>query len=105
MQILPSTANWLGEDPRLLLEPETNISLGVYYDFWIYSRISRADSKEDKISFMLGSYNAGPARIKRIRKRVNNGAWSEVWDLVPVETRKYVMRIWKKYDEYCAIKS
>ena len=45
MQIMPSTAKWLGVDPKLLTKPEISISLGCHYDWRLYSALKEIYGK------------------------------------------------------------
>lgn len=101
MQIMPSTAKWLGTNPELLIEPEVNIELGCYYNFKIYASISNDMLEQEKLTLMLASYHSGPNRIKRLRKKYGN--WDKMEPYLPAETRTYVKRIWNKYSEYAGL--
>lgn len=100
MQIMPGTSRWLGVNPDLLMDPETNISLGCYYDSKIYASINGAATNYDHLSFMFASYNCGPARVKKIRQKVEDGQWEDINSIVPKETQQYVPKIWTRYREY-----
>ncbi|KKM89293.1 hypothetical protein LCGC14_1250060 [marine sediment metagenome] len=101
MQIMPSTSRWLGTNPELLVKPEVNIQLGCYYNRKIYIGIHNGVIEEEKLTLMLASYNAGPNRVKRLRKKY--GDWDEIEPHLPSETRTYVTRIWNKYKEYLGL--
>ena len=112
MQIMPSTAKWLGVDPKLLTKPEVNISLGCYYDWRLYSALKDIDTERDRLALMLASYNCGPGRMRRARRKAasfsdasdrretNNGSWDKVKPYLPKETQRYVPKIFSKYAEY-----
>ena len=101
MQIMPSTAKWLGTNPELLIKPEVNIELGCYYNFKIYTGIKNGMIEQEKLTLMLASYNSGPNRIKRLRNKHNT--WDKIEPHLPEETRTYVTRIWNKYSEYSGL--
>jgi membrane-bound lytic murein transglycosylase F len=65
MQVLPATAKWLGNNPRLLKSPEANIEAGLQYLLWLKSkwRVYISDEKE-LIKFTLASYNAGFGHVQ-----------------------------------------
>lgn len=100
MQIMPSTSEWLGVDPDTLFDPEINISLGIYYNFKLYHGVGMLDTEQDRLSTMIASFNAGPGRVKRIRRQVGNGHYDKFSPSLPQETRQYVSRIWKRYSLY-----
>lgn len=101
MQIMPSTAKWLGTNPELLIKPEVNIELGCYYNFKIYTGIKNSVLEQEKLTLMLASFNAGPNRVKRLRSKHNT--WDQMEPHLPKETRTYVLRIWNKYSEYSGV--
>ncbi len=101
MQIMPSTARWLGTNPELLIKPEVNIELGCYYNLKIYTGINNDISEQEKLTLMLASYNAGPNRVKQLRNK--HVTWDNMEPYLPKETRTYVIRIWKKYSEYVGL--
>ena len=124
MQIMPSTAKWLGVDPKLLTKPEISISLGCYYDWRLYAALKEIDGKpkvsdrptrrasvascieRDRLAIMLASYNCGPGRMRRARRKSSNGgseasfSWDKVKPHLPKETQRYVPKIFSKYAEY-----
>ncbi len=69
MQVLPSTAEWLGV--KNYMELEGNIHAGVKYMNRLMNRYSKdpAISKENRFFFALAAYNAGPGRLNKYRKR------------------------------------
>lgn len=101
MQIMPSTARWLGTNPELLVKPEVNIQLGCYYNRKIYIGIKNGMLEQEKLTLMLASYNSGPNRVRRLRKKYNT--WAKMEPHLPEETRTYVTRIWDKYSEYLGL--
>ena len=112
MQIKPSTA----EDPNVnvpnVYNLEDNIHAGTKYLNFIYGRYFN-DNELDVINaslFSLASYNAGPARIRKLRKQAaQSGLDPNVWfDNVEImaardigrETVQYVSNIYKYYASY-----
>lgn len=63
MQILPSTAEWLGVDADDLWYPEINIALGVYYDDWLYKRWPQLTGNM-RLAFMLACYHDGIGNVR-----------------------------------------
>ena len=106
MQIMPSTAKWLGVDPKLLTKPEVSISLGCYYDWRLYAALKEINIERDRLALMLASYNCGPGRMRRARRQSSNGgseasfSWDKVKPYLPKETQHYVPKIFSKYAEY-----
>ena len=114
MQIMPSTAKWLGVDPKLLTKPEVSISLGCYYDWRLYAALKEIDIERDRLAITLASYNCGPGRMRRARRKSSNGgseaspsssgcatgSWDKVKPYLPKETQRYVPKIFRKYAEY-----
>jgi len=69
MQVLPSTAKWLGV-PNYM-EIEGNVHAGAKYMDKLMDRYAKNPkiSKEDRFFLALASYNAGPGRVGKYRKR------------------------------------
>jgi len=69
MQLLPSTAEWLGV-PNYT-KPAGNIHAGAKYMSRLMKRYAKNPeiSKDDRFFFALASYNAGPGRVRKYRKR------------------------------------
>ncbi len=100
MQVLPSTARHFNVDPKLLLKPEHNIALGCYFDRWLYEKWKKPRGKH-RIAFMLASYNAGRRRILAAYIRAGRKpVWEALKPHVPGQTRRYVEKIFRKYEEY-----
>ena len=103
MQIMPSTARWLGKDPALLVRPEDNIALGCYYDRKLYD-VWKERGGWDRLAFMFASYNAGLGNVRKARRRAADpNTWKGIRPHLPEETREYVPRISRKYEEYKAM--
>ncbi|HDI51730.1 hypothetical protein DRQ15_04305 [candidate division KSB1 bacterium] len=100
MQIMPSTAKYLGTSPDVLLRPEDNIALGCFYDYKLYNYWDSLKGRE-RLAFMFASYNAGQTRVRRAqRKAAIKHTWVGIKYYLPGETRHYVFKIFKKYEEY-----
>jgi membrane-bound lytic murein transglycosylase MltF len=113
MQLLPSTAS----DPNVAIadihEVENNIHAGVKYLRFVYDRYF-ADAENvtelDKGLFSFAAYNAGPARVARLRGKADDmGLDPNVWfrnvEIVAAqdigrETVQYVSNIFKYYVAY-----
>ncbi|MBD3419974.1 MAG: transglycosylase SLT domain-containing protein [Chitinivibrionales bacterium] len=102
MQIMPSTARFMGTDPDLLLQPEVNIGVGCMYDQRMYSLWGRqTDDPENRLAFALASYNAGRGRVLKSYSS-NDGitSWDRVYPSLPLETQMYVHKIYLKHNFY-----
>jgi len=112
MQVLPSTA----KDPQINISNvhklENNVQAGVkYLRFLIDRYYSSADIRHrDQIRFALAAYNAGPAKIRKVRKMaqemgLNKDRWFRNVELAALriigqETVRYVSNINKYYVLY-----
>lgn len=70
MQVLPSTAKDRNVNIKNIHKVENNIHAGVKYLSFIHKRYFDDEniSLDDQIYFSLAAYNAGPAKIRKIRK-------------------------------------
>nr|WP_216611936.1 lytic transglycosylase F [Vibrio sp. RE86] len=70
MQVLPSTAKDRNVNIKNIHQVENNIHAGVKYLSFIHKRYFDDEniSLDDQIYFSLAAYNAGPAKIRKIRK-------------------------------------
>ena len=112
MQLLPSTAS----DPNVgitnISETEANIHAGVRYLNFIRNRYFNDPEMDDmnKTLFALAAYNAGPARIARLRKKAEQQGYDpDKWfgnvEIIAAkeigrETVQYVTNILKYYVVY-----
>lgn len=112
MQLLPSTA----ADPNVgipnIEELESNIHAGTKYLRFLYSRYFEKEpmSKKNKMLFTFASYNAGPARVTRLRSEAKkSGLDQNIWfrnvEIIAAkrigrETVQYVRNIYKYYTAY-----
>jgi|GEM_PF-2217545 len=91
---------------------ESNIHGGVEYLRWIYKNYFENEKmdRQNKLFFTLASYNAGPARVKQLRKEASKmGLDPNIWfrnvEVVAAkrigrETVQYVSNIYKYYVAY-----
>jgi membrane-bound lytic murein transglycosylase MltF len=80
MQVLPSTAEWLGV--MNYNEIEGNIHAGARYMARLMKRYAKVPeiSKDNRFFFALAAYNAGPGRVRKYRKRASQlGYNSNKW--------------------------
>jgi len=112
MQLLPSTA----ADPNVgipnISETEANIHAGVRYLNFIRNRYFNDPEMDDmnKTLFALAAYNAGPARIARLRNKAEQqgydpNKWFDNVEMIAAkeigrETVQYVSNILKYYVVY-----
>ena len=112
MQLLPSTA----ADPNVgipnISETEANIHAGVRYLNFIRNRYFNDPEMDDmnKTLFALAAYNAGPARITRLRNKAEQqgydpNKWFDNVEMIAAkeigrETVQYVTNILKYYVVY-----
>ena len=81
MQLMPSTAEKFGVDSLDLYNPERNLHGGVKYlgyldRYWIQKGVR----KENRMPFILASYNTGPTPVWRAAKRAAGmGLDSTIW--------------------------
>jgi len=112
MQILPTTA----ADPNVNIKNihtlEGNIHAGIKYLSFLRNRYFAAEPMDrlNKMLFTLASYNAGPAKIARLREKaaqmhLNPNVWFENVEIAAArqigrETVQYVSNIYKYYIAY-----
>ena len=112
MQLLPSTA----ADPAVgipnIEELESNIHAGIKYMYHIYENNFK-EAEMDRVNkglFAFASYNAGPAKIKKLRQQAaERGFDPNIWfdnveriaaEVIGRETVQYVSNIYKYYVAY-----
>jgi membrane-bound lytic murein transglycosylase F len=80
MQIMPVTGRSFGID--ITASPERNIEAGILYINWLYSIFdSKIPSEQERLSFVLASYNAGPGHVlDAMRLAKKNGMDPHKWD-------------------------
>ena len=116
MQVLPSTAR----DPRVNIlnieELEPNIHAGVKYLHFLHNRYFKGEDMDlvDQWLFTFAAYNAGPARVSKLRKETTTmgldpNTWFKNVELAAAkrigrETVQYVSNIYKYYIAYHMIR-
>ncbi len=112
MQVLPSTAADPNVDISDITKIENNIHAGVKYMEFMRRRYfsDTAIKEEDRLAFAWAAYNAGPAKVRRMRKLAGEmGLDPNVWfnnvemaagKIVGRETVQYVGNIFKYYVAY-----
>lgn len=110
MQVMPKTGKELQVGDIKLLDP--NIHAGVKYMRWMIDRYYSDEpmTQLDKALFSFASYNAGPARIARLRaETLKRGFDPNIWfgnvenlaaEKIGAETVTYVSNIYKYYIAY-----
>ncbi len=63
MQLMPRTAGNFGLDKTSILDPRKNIEAGVQYIKSLNLIFRKISDREERIKFILASYNSGPAHI------------------------------------------
>ena len=127
MQVMPSTAEYYGISN--LLDPEENIKAGTMHLDRLQKMYSGAGmSEEEKIKFILASYNAGEGRIADCRNfaaslDMDNTVWDNILRIIPemredsildvdcvkfgkfngTETITYVDNIMRIYSAFCEV--
>jgi membrane-bound lytic murein transglycosylase F len=80
MQIMPVTGRNFGID--ITASPENNIRAGILYINWLYSIFdAKITDKEERLLFVLASYNAGPGHVlDAMRLAEKNGMNPQKWN-------------------------
>lgn len=102
MQIMPSTAKFMGFSPESMVKPELNIMAGCMYNQRMYNLWGRQTKNEEhRLAFALASYNAGRGRVlKSYDTESGKITWQIVHPELPHETQNYVHKIFLKYQYY-----
>ena len=112
MQVLPSTAADRNVDIAEIEKLENNIHAGTKYMRFIVDQYYKNEPIDDlnKMLFAFASYNAGPAKVNRLRKKAAAmGLDPNVWfdnveiaaaQVIGRETVQYVSNIYKYYIAY-----
>jgi membrane-bound lytic murein transglycosylase MltF len=112
MQLLTSTAAGNPINIPDIEDLENNINAGVKYLRWIWDTYFKNENMDrlNKGLFSIASYNAGPAKVKRLRKEakkmgLNPNIWFRNVEVVAAkrigrETVQYVSNIYKYYISY-----
>ncbi|MCK5697712.1 MAG: lytic transglycosylase F [Gammaproteobacteria bacterium] len=115
MQLLPSTAADKHVKIKNINKVENNIHAGVKYLAFLRDRYfsDPAISKKDKMAFSWAAYNAGPAKVRKMRALAKKMNLDEnVWfanvevaaaKIIGRETVEYVSKIFKYYIAYSLV--
>ncbi len=80
MQLMPRTAERFGVDSTLILEPEHNIAASVQYIKRLDGYFQKIKDPQERIKFILASYNSGPAHVFDARALAQKyGENPDVW--------------------------
>ena len=100
MQIMPATfAEIRKKNPHFTRssEPRWNIAAGIYYDRYLYRKITDIESFQNRLYLTFAGYNAGYGgvlrAIKRARQPRSEVDWKSIKQHLPKETQGYVRRI------------
>jgi membrane-bound lytic murein transglycosylase MltF len=112
MQVLPSTAADANVNVTNIERLENNIHAGVKYLRFIHNRYFAKEPMDEmnKMLFTFASYNAGPAKIIRLRNEaqktdLDSNVWFRNVEIIAAkrigrETVRYVSNIYKYYIAY-----
>jgi membrane-bound lytic murein transglycosylase MltF len=112
MQVLPSTAADRNVNISEIEILENNIHAGIKYMRFIFDRYYKDEPMDevDKMLFAFASYNAGPAKVNKLRKKtaamgLNPNVWFGNVEIAAAkvigrETVQYVSNIYKYYIAY-----
>jgi membrane-bound lytic murein transglycosylase MltF len=112
MQLLPSTASDSNVNITEIEKLENNIHAGTKYMRFIIDRYYKDEPMDNvnKMLFAFASYNAGPAKVNKLRKKTaKKGLDPNVWfhnvevvasKVIGRETVQYVSNIYKYYIAY-----
>lgn len=115
MQLLPSTAADKNVGISDISKPEDNIHAGTKYMAFLRDRYFSDPSilKTDQMAFTWAAYNAGPAKVRKMRNLAKKmGLDANIWysnvevaaaKIIGRETVKYVRNIFKYYIAYSLI--
>ncbi|MBN1107908.1 MAG: transporter substrate-binding domain-containing protein [Bacteroidales bacterium] len=80
MQIMPETADRFGVDIKV--SPENNIKAGIMYINWLHTIFDpKIEDEQERIKFILASYNAGPGHvIDAMKLAEKNGMDPHKWN-------------------------
>ncbi len=79
MQLMPATARMFGISD--LFDPETNIRAGTLYLAWLHREWDDIADPENRIRFILASYNAGPGHVRDAQELARKyGRNPDVWE-------------------------
>jgi len=80
MQLMPSTGKQFGID--IYSSPENNLRAGIKYIQWLQGLFNdKVSDEEERIKFILASYNVGPGHVLDARQLARkHGLDPEIWD-------------------------
>ena len=113
MQVMPAT----GADMKVgdITDRENNIHAGIKYVRWVMDQYYKDEpmTEKNKMLFAFASYNAGPGRVRGLRKlAAERGLDPNVWfnnvehvaaEKIGRETVQYVSNIYKYYIAYTLV--
>lgn len=80
MQLMPITARRFGLNDTTMFDPSENIRAGVEYIKYLNMFYDEIEDTDERIKFILASYNAGPAHVlDAMRLAKKNGKNPHVW--------------------------
>ncbi|HXV65351.1 MAG TPA: transporter substrate-binding domain-containing protein [Vicinamibacteria bacterium] len=112
MQVMPATARDQAVDIPDIENLESNIHAGIKYNRWVADNFFGDESirKLDRALFSFASYNAGPGRVRSLRREAEEqgldpNRWFNNVELIAAkrigrETVQYVSNIYKYYIAY-----
>lgn len=98
MQIMPKTFEEIKKKNPSIKgtreQPRWNIAAGIWYDKSIWDIWKAERSLQDRIDFMMGSYNAGKGNVIKAQKiaaskGLNPNLWKSIETVLPEVTRKH----------------
>lgn len=116
MQVLPSTAADPNVGIKNIRSLENNVHAGVKYLAFLRDRYFSGEdiSPTNRMAFALAAYNAGPARVQRLRVRARDmGLDPDAWfgqvelaaaEVIGNETVTYVRNVFKYYLAYALVR-
>jgi hypothetical protein len=78
MQLMPATAREMGLDSHEICDPEWSIQAGIKYDRVQYDHLPEIPDPEERLSFMLASYNGGRGYVNRAMELAYESEFGEV---------------------------
>jgi len=110
MQIMPATYREIQKKHNYFKEKPSdsakiNIAAGIFYDYYLFSRWEEKNiSVEQRMKLMLASYNGGFSRTLKAWLKAGKPVydWDAIAKLLPSETRNYVDRVIKHYQNQTA---
>jgi soluble lytic murein transglycosylase len=104
MQVMPETAKWMadrigleGYSEEKLAEREWNLTIGISYMHYLKQQFPGS------LTQAVAAYNAGPNRVRSwMRDGQWDGSYEFVADIPFNETRNYVIKVMKAYQNYLA---